>query len=361
MLNLTDLLIDKPINENNIFRSADITESYVNNTLLYVSEMNKEISSANMSLYKNILEAETYEVVNESFSEFFATIKIIIENFLKYIRSLIKKFNDTMYKMISSDKYLIKNKNKLTLFSDKHDFYFNGYEFTISNNIPVIETLAHFNQDFVNLDISKVNVKDKKEALNYISKLYSSLTGELKENYYDFFRGTVINKENYPISASEFASELFRLFRNGSDSKSKYLIDKSQVVESLNDVENYKTIKSNLEKDMQRIESDYNRVKKQVDNIISRNRDNDIDKLFSINFDGDYIGNSSPTGVHVTEEVLSKLNSYIKATVNKVSEMSNIHSIALSYKLEAIKDKYIQDKKILYNALSEIQKDKSLR
>ena len=50
------------------------------------------------------------------------------------------------------------------------------------------------------------------------------------------------------------------------------------------------------------------------------------------------------------------MNNYLKVQSSKVSQMCSIHTQAFSAKLEAAKDQFKQDKKIIYKALQQIVK-----
>ena len=54
--------------------------------------------------------------------------------------------------MVGSDKYLIKNADKLTAFDNVDNFEINGYNFTIEGSIPVVNALAAFNEDFLKIN-----------------------------------------------------------------------------------------------------------------------------------------------------------------------------------------------------------------
>ena len=57
--------------------------------------------------------------------------------------------------------------------------------------------------------------------------------------------------------------------------------------------------------------------------------------------------------------VYNKIDMYMKAKVNQVQQMSNIHTMAFTAKIQAAKDCFVQDKKILYKALAKIKGHKT--
>ena len=71
----------------------------------------------------------------------------------------------------------------------------------------------------------------------------------------------------------------------------------------------------------------------------------------AINSDYDKVGTGNIT---VSTEVMNQIDLFVKKKAEQIIEMCNIHSLAFSYKLDAIKDCYKQDKDVLYKALSKL-------
>ena len=61
------------------------------------------------------------------------------------------------------------------------------------------------------------------------------------------------------------------------------------------------------------------------------------------------------SGVAMSGDLLIQLDTYVKAKVDQITEYSNIHTLAYSAKLDALKDCFKQDKTILYKALYRIK------
>ena len=61
----------------------------------------------------------------------------------------------------------------------------------------------------------------------------------------------------------------------------------------------------------------------------------------------------------ITNVIYNKIDMYMKAKVTQVQQMSSIHTMAFSAKLQAAKDCFVQNKSILYKALSKIKGHKA--
>ena len=340
MINLSNFILDESsVDFTNITNVGYMYESSTELMFNYLLTFNEECNNASKDLYKSITEAETYEVINESFADFYEKVKEIIKKFLDFIKRLFERFITSLNKFVNSE----------------HEFDFEGYTFTIDDPmIPVIEAKAQFNQEFMNLELDKFKEDNIDAQKAYMSDLSAKLKSSL-ESFYDKFRGEVIGKPNYPIAESDYSNELFMVYRDGYDTKSTITADASLINDALIRLKNYKDKQKDVKVTKKKIENEYKVVQKSIENMISRNKDNKIDKLVAIDINGDYTPEATGD-LRVSEDVLTSINAYIKANVDKVEKMSAIHGMAFSYKLDAIKDCYIQDKKILYNALNRIQK-----
>lgn len=347
--NLTSIMDTTTVND----------ECYLYSTIAFLREMNEDFRECDREFYRSLYEADSMVALNESFSDFFEKIKDIIQKFLKYIKSLVDRFITALHRIVGSEKHLLKNEDKLKKFNSDCEFDFDGYTFTIQPNIPVCNALAEFNSNFVNLDFSKFDSsKTNRDKKSYIKDLHDKLKNDIDNDKYDKFRGQVIGKgDKYYIYQSEFGNELFQVFRDDSDSTSVFTVTSSVVLECLNSLKGYKSAEKDIKAKKKEMESEYKTIEKQIDRLITTNRENSV---YTLDVDSTYDLKGSGK-LTVDTDTMNELNSYIKSLVNQVTEMSTIHSMAFSYKLDALKDKYNQDKRILYIALSKVQKDKDLR
>lgn len=355
MIDFSTFTLKESTDINTLDNISAYTESSVELTFNFLTETKMEINNASQELYKGILEAETYEVVNESYSNFFTFIKEIIAKFIRFIKSLFDRFVTTLNRFIQSEKYLLKHEKDFSKFTPTMEFDFEGYHFTIDDpGIPMVECRAGFNSAFVGLNLAGIDGKSKEDQSAFIIDELDKAKYDIDE-FIDKFRGEVIGKLNFPISESDFSNELFMVYRDGYDTTSSITVDASVINDSLINLKRYKEREKAVKKIKSKLESEYKSIERSLDRVVVRNRDNDLSKLIGIDIQGDYTSDSYK-GIKVSEEVLTKLNAFFKAKVDQVEKMSSIHSLAFSYKLDAIKDCYIQDKKILYNALTRIQK-----
>lgn len=330
----------------------DITErdnhSYLEETYHYILELNKEFNDANKGFYRSLLESgDNEELIHESFGDFFNKIKEIIAKFLAFIKSIFERFVTGLNRFIKSDNYLKKHSKDFNKFSTENEFTFQGYDFTFSSNVPVVNALAAFNSDFVfKLDNNDMSFSTAENIKASREKLSDSLESG---DWYDTFRGRVLGYDT-PIYKSDFANELFAAYRNGESSKEDIEVDSHYVNIAYSSFTNHDKAISEVKKNKSRIDGEYESIRKQVDKMAKVSYSNgEANAVMTISPDG------TRTPGTLTGDQVTQMDLYIKSKVNQVQEMSTIHAMAFAAKLDAYNDMYKQDKAVLYKALSRIQ------
>ena len=337
-------------NYDNTILYKEVEQSFTSETFKFLMEMNDAFREENKIFYRTVMESgDEFEVINEGVSNFLDKIKDIINKFIKFLKSLFERFSILFHKMIGSDKYLIKNSDKLTAFDNVDNFEINGYNFTIDGSIPSAIALVSFNEDFLQINF---NFKeDANGVAQAIQNQYDKFTAEL-ENKYDKFRADVIGQDGY-ISAEDYGEELFSVYRDGQTTTSVIEVDSAKVSECYRRFKNYKEIEKEIKKIQTALEKDYKEIESKVKKLVTSVKDKDANSL-NVSVDSDY---ATVDDFKLTNSEMTKLDMFIKAKADQIMQMSNIHSMAFSYKLDAVKDCYVQDKKILYKALNQIAKN----
>lgn len=332
---------------------------YTSSMLNNIAEMNLNYRIADKEFYKAVYESKDLTAVNEAFIDFFTKVKEIIKNFLKYIKTLLDRFITVLHRMVGSEKYLLKHEDILKKFNTEHEFDFDGYEFTIEPNIPVCNALVEFDATFVDLDFTSLKKGTSKEDQDgnksVIKGKVKALKNKLENDYYDEIRAKVIGRtDGSSIYESDYNNELFEVFRGGADSTSVFTVTSGTVLDCLNDIKNYKKVEKDVKDKKKDMENQYEAISKKLDKMINSTKKNGF---YTVDIDDDI----SSEQLKLNNDAMNQLNLYVKTLTDQISRMTTIHSTAFSYKLDAIKDQYEQDKRILYIAMSKIQKDKEYR
>ena len=102
--------VEDPLINVNRLASTDFEESYFASAIAHINETRNGYTNAKIVLYKAISEAQTQQVVLESFSDFFIKVREIIEKFLQFIKKMFARFLTNLNKLIGSETYLKKHK-----------------------------------------------------------------------------------------------------------------------------------------------------------------------------------------------------------------------------------------------------------
>lgn len=326
-----------------------LDESYFAMAVDFIKEANKEFTDCKINLYKSISEASTEAVVLESFSDFFVQIVNIIDKFTKFIISINDKALATITSFIKDDKTIKRHEKDYKEF--KNTVSIEGYKYTFDPNIPMANASVYFNQNLFE-DLYKrtgdiLTVDDMKEvmaAANY-------------EEDYNKFRGAVIGKSE-SISGSQFGMELFKIFRNGESNISNIEFSSTEIYDIYKRFKDYKKTLDSTRTNLRNIIKDYENIKSSVRDISNRN--GDLNKsAFIKSMPGDKIKNVSTDGEdYITPDVMYQIDLYTKAKICQIIEYSNIHTLAFTAKLDALKESFKQDRSVLYTALSKMEVSK---
>lgn len=348
-ISLNSLILENKDLSSIVETSDTFNESYISSAFTYLTEMYNEYREADKEFYRSLYEANSMVAINESFADFFSKIKDVLNKFLKYIKSLFDRFNTTLHRMIGSDKYLLKNEETLNKFNTDCEFEYDGYTFTISELIPELDTHVNF-EGLLDIDWKSIGKNDK-DNKKLIKEKLDKLKNALENDYYDDVRAGVLGLKD-PIRESDYTDELFKIFRDGDNNSHIFTVTSSVVRTSYTGLKDYKNIESNVKNKKREIEDKYKKIQNRVDKMINVTLK---DKRYQVSVDG------YNDDLDLDNETMQQLNLYVKLVTEQVIKMTTIHSLAFSYKLDALKDKMMQDKKILYIAMNKVLKDKNIR
>ena len=332
--------------------NTNMNESYFFSALEFLAESKQQLRENSKVLYKTILESNNNtEVIHEAFSDFTAKAKQIIDKFIEFIKSVFARFITFLNSIVKSDKYLLKHEKDFGNFKSHHEFDFDGHVFTIDPSIPKANMVqAAWNQHFIELQFSKDDMTDD-EIAKYLDETYSRLCNELENTYYDTFRAAVLGLTG-SITSDDYASELFAIYRNNDSDKERITVDQSYVSKAYQRFKGYEKAQKEAKRTQTDLEKEYKELKNSINGLISKS-----DK--KITATGTYKG-ATYDGFNVTlsytdNKVIEKMDKFIKLKVEQVNQMSSIHLLAFTAKLDAMKDSFMQDKTVLYKALNNIQ------
>lgn len=357
--------VEDPLIDVNKLATMDLEECYFDTTVKFIIESNKEFAESKIKLYHNISEATSYGVIHESFSDFFDKVKEIIDKFLKFLKSLFQRFLSSLAKMINSEEYLKKHKKDFEKFSPADKFEFDGYEYTFSETVPDPDAIIGFTKEFLG-DIGGNEYNDLDITSDSIKAVLDILKPNLEDKYCAYRARVLGLDETKKIYSTDYSDELFKIFRNDESTTDTIEADTLYIRKAVERFFNHKKIESDTNKQYKKVEKSYKEVEKLVKDI-TKNTDL-TSKAIIGRLPSDYastkVGGSNDDnvlGVKMAPEILNSLDEYVKVKTEEVQECSNIHALAFSAKLDAIKECAKQDKNTLYLAIARIQRTNSKR
>lgn len=326
--------------------TLDMEESYFAKCVKFVNECNIELANNKTHLYKAISEAAGDHVILESFAGFFASVREIIKKFIKFLNKLVDKFVISMMQLVKSDKYILKHKDALHKISGS--FYFNGFNYTFTPTVPMPEAALSYNNSL--FDDLFVNNSNRVLDTNSVKESIAAM--DLEKDL-DQFRARVIGKENETIYITDFADELFKVYRDGKSDTEEIEAVYSYVIMCLNRFINYNKMEKEITSQKNNTIKAYELVEKQVKEISKRN--NDLDKSAFLSQLPSDIGvkdiQTTAGGTKMAAELMAQIDVYVNAKINQIQEYSNIHLLAFGAKLTALQECLNQDRNVLYRAL----------
>lgn len=339
-----------------VFRNTD---SFFNEAMRDITAIEKNKLSIMMEYYNQIYDAnEDIALVMEATDGLLDHIREIIDKFIALIKRLFNKFITAMNSIVKSDKYLKKYKDRFKEFSSDCEFDMDIYTYTKIDDdaFPRLNAYESYKND--NLDEAK---KELKSGVDYTHALYTKFTDGLAD-FYDVFRGKVLaddDSNTTPYSSDEYSKELFRIFRNGDDSKTNTTITSTEVDIAYRRFDKYDTTLKHVEKMKSNLVKEYERIKKDIKNLNAEFTKGNT-KYTNTLGDDIWVDDKTVQDDYADEKKKKRMNenitTFINAKADQVNQMSIIHSAAFTAKLDAIKEAYTQDKKLLYAALKKINK-----
>jgi hypothetical protein len=315
-------------------------DSFFIETLNFLTEQSKSLGLLNANLYKNINESSNDSIViRESFSEFFDGIKVFLKKIVAFFKKLIAKFWVRVNSLFMRDKYIEQHKTELGKFTSQHEFDISGFDFKFDEGIPSLDILQDFDKSIADF---KTDGRDAKSQAD-LKKSYDAFLDKRSSNsYLDELRKKSINAKSN-IDQTDYKNELFKVFRNGEHAQTKITVTSAIVNEALAFFTGYDKMKTSTQRHADNVEKLYNGIQKRLDKVTKETVDGN--SQVSI---GDFIDGDS------SSDKIALYDLFMKAKSQEIQEISNMHLMAFSAKLDAIKGCFDQDKKVIYGAFKKI-------
>ena len=329
---------------------VNMDECYFSSCIKVVKKMNEAFTNYKIAMYKTLSFAESNQMLLESFTDYYVQAESIISDAIKFLENKMESFFNTMEAFIAENKAIIEHKKAL-LEEIKHyqDDSRELHTFTIDNNTPNIGALENFNASLFE-ELFKPQITDFNAES--ISRTIGST--ELEEDY-KRFRSNILNLADENISEQEFARALYRVFRNNNGVEDANITEVG--IKNMAEVWfGFNEIKSSLKEDLNAIKNSYEAILKKISTISKNNSGLSIGAFTSLlpgdvgveKIDGHDIDKS---GAMMSSNMMLELDVYCKAKLDQLHKYTDIILMAMTAKMDAIKDMYMEYRACLYDAI----------
>ena len=339
--------VEDPLINVNKLATMDFEECYTAQVVAFINECRAEMTDNKIKFYKSLNEATSERAVLESFSDFFAGVKDIIDKFIKFLKKIVDKFIVNINKLVKSDNYIKKHKDLFNHIESDMEFEFKGFEYTFSPMVPYPSAALDYNNSL--FDDLYSNAKRQLTT----QSVKDTIVGMDLEKDYDEFRAKVIGKEGETVYISDFSEELYRVYRNGDMDSSNITADSTYIRRCLSRFLDYTKMQKEVTRQRDEIIKAYEKVQKQVQDITKRNTDLDKQAFLSRLPNNTTITDIETTagGTMMAAELMTQVDVYVRAKIDQIQEYSNIHLLAFGAKLDSMKECLNQDRNVLYTSL----------
>lgn len=262
-------------------------------------------------------------------------LKFIVESIIKIINRLWKEFNIICMNIVSKGSQIKRFKKEISLLGEDIYIPFPFYTYSnIRNSNSRVDIEHSLNEEFnkVKDSLDSITKMNSVEATNAINKM--TLDDYDIEFCCDSLRRDLLGT-NKNVSNETFATELFRYFRNNeTEPYSDVYIMADKYHKILNDyLDGSKTIKG-CQRDKEKLESATNKLIKQYDSLNMKN------------FYNTYSDNK-----------LDAADAVLKGYIKKIKAISNIYVLYFSSRLDAAKEEFNTNAKILFEVCKYIVRE----
>jgi len=329
---------------------VNMDESYFYSSIQFLKKVNESFTNSKIKLYKSMAVAESNTMLLESFTDYYVQVDAIVQKALKFIKDKIDSFCSTMESFIKENKVITEHKK--ALLEELKTYQCDDRElnrFTIDSSIPNIRALDDFNASLFD-DLYNPQITD----LNADSIHNTVPTSRLEEDYKKF-RAHILNINDENISEQEFARKLYLIYRNNNGFEELDICE-TDIKKMAEVWFGFDEFKKSLKEDYKIIEDSLNGILKKISTISKNNNGLTIGAFTSLlpgdigleKIDGKDVDKS---GMMMSSDMMLNLDIYCKAKVDQMHKYTDIIIMAMTAKMDAIKDMYMQYRTCLYDAI----------
>ena len=323
---------EDPLTDIHKLAVTDLEESYLLNSIRFINSLTTEFTNSKSKLYRSINEANGNSILlAESFSDFYTSAKAIIDKFIKFIKEITDKY---IYNQKTRINYT--NLKDIPKVSGENGFNIDGFNYTFNPDIPSSKLISSLGYSLFN---------------DYIND--NTLSTDINNtNKFDEFRALILKLTEDTCSEFDFCNACYRAYRSNQIESQDIYITYKEAKDALDRYNSFNKVESCLKDQIKETEKAYNILIDQLKNISKTNGGLNpatvIDQFTDTNIK--YINDVDINGANNAADIMNIVDVFIKQRIEDLIEYTNIHTIAFSAKLDALRDSFMQDENIINTA-----------
>lgn len=269
-------------------------------------------------------------------------LKKIFDLFIKAIKTLETILKNFLTSLLNKDKRLLVYKSKLDKYTGSVNYPSSYFIYTnLLNDKSYTNFEFEINKEYESL-IGALSSLSQYSRSSDLANAISYTRNEIDSypQYLDTLRGKILGR-NRGISVDNYATELFKYFRNGNDTPNKSslfgntnIVDNNRFREAYEYYFNYKS---------------YFAIVQRESNQLTKAASNQTNKVSKVKIQ-DYIS------IDISDQVITDYNFIITAKCRQINDICNIYRQYYASKIDAIKEYTALNMNILLEAIRNINK-----
>ena len=331
-----DRIVTEKFDLKDYIQRTQADEVFLHTTLNTLSKLNESVNGSIKKLYTSVLEADSKAEENKYFCETFKEFKEVVCNFISDMNVMLGRFSIELDNIVDANKDLLEDDNYITNYNGGCVINATKYK-NLNSDFPKVDPILVYKKEFDKIgtlmqDIG--NLASNEVKLKVIVSVYNDFAKDLNTGWNEKIISSIVGDG---ATSDNYAEALYNLYREGSK---EVEITKSLLFSAKNCLLGYKQYVSLTTASIQSILDEFEKIALDVESMVFRNEDNKL----RIDTPTDGVENRDyQLDVYSTNQ----LNIFMKAKIAQITQLCNLYSIAISMKLDAIKEYVNQNKNIL--------------
>lgn len=331
-----DRIVTENFDLKDYIQRTQADEVFLHTTLNTLSKLNESVNGSIKKLYTSVLEADSKAEENKYFCETFKEFKEVVCNFISDMNVMLGRFSIELDNIVDANKDLLEDDNYITNYNGGCVVNATKYK-NLNSDFPKVDPILVYKKEFDKIgtlmqDIG--NLASNEVKLKVIVSVYNDFAKDLNTGWNEKIISSIVGDG---ATSDNYAEALYNLYREGSK---EVEITKSLLFSAKNCLLGYKQYVSLTTSSIQSILDEFEKIALDVESMVFRNEDNKL----RIDTPTDGVENRDyQLDVYSTNQ----LNIFMKAKIAQITQLCNLYSIAISMKLDAIKEYVNQNKNIL--------------